>query len=155
MIPDFNKTKKLIIGILIAIIILEICIGLDSAEETESIEIAQNISNIHNETIKTNETYIGPEHSGKAITDGKLYNDKPTVTMWAKPSVRSNYAYKWYKKTFIDYCPHCNRYNVLYNAHKYAARYEQEWTCSRCGADYCAVTGKEKYSWSNYYLIEV
>ena len=33
------------------------------------------------------------------------------------------------------------------------ARFEQELTCEKCGADYCGVVGKEKYSWSNYYLI--
>ena len=48
--------------------------------------------------------------------------------------------------------PHCHRYGVLYDAHKWQARYEHEWTCKKCGADYDAVTGKEKYSWSHYYL---
>ena len=74
----------------------------------------------------------------------------PTISMWAKPSVRSGYAYRWYYKTFIDYCPHCKHYNVLLKNPKGVP--EREYTCRRCGADYCAVTGKEKYSWSHYYL---
>ena len=79
-------------------------------------------------------------------------NDVPIVSMWARPSTQCNLPYKWYYRAFIDYCPHCHQYNVLYDAHKCQARYEHEWTCKNCGADYDAVTGKEKYSWSNYYL---
>ena len=76
----------------------------------------------------------------------------PTITITARPSVKSGYAYRWYTTTWIDYCPHCHRYGVLRNVHKWQARYEQELTCTRCGADYCGVVGKEKYSWSKVYL---
>ena len=78
----------------------------------------------------------------------------PEITITAKPSCGCgrHYSYKWRTRTFISYCPHCRRYGVLYNAHKYQARHEQELTCKRCGADYCGNCGKEKYSWSRYYL---
>ena len=132
---------------------------MDEADET--ITVRNNQTQIPDNVTVINDTYIDSYNSGIAVSDGKIYTDKsqikkkpkkPTVSMWAKPSVRSKYSYKWYKKKFIDYCPHCHKYNVLYDAHKWQARYEHEWTCKNCGADYCAVTGKEKYDWSHYYL---
>ncbi len=111
----------------------------------------------------SNCTLIGGVHyddmivnrSNKHIENYKVVSVKPTyptITITARPSVRSGYAYRWYTTTWINYCPHCHRYGVLYNAHKYQARHEQELTCAKCGADYCGVVGKEKYSWSHYYL---
>lgn len=81
----------------------------------------------------------------------------PIVTITAKPSCRcgKQYSYKWRTRTFVNYCPHCHRYGVLYNAHKRQAKYEQELTCRHCGADYCGNCGYEKYSWSKYYLRKV
>lgn len=66
--------------------------------------------------------------------------------MTAKPSCRSCYKmkYKWYNKSFINYCPHCKRYNTLRKNPKRV--YEREYTCSRCGADYCGVCGHDKHS---------
>lgn len=92
------------------------------------------------------------ENAGKIVEKGSdhVYSKYPIIGMWAKPSVRSGYSYRWYYKTFIDYCPHCHHYNVLLKNPKGVP--EREYTCRRCGADYCAVTGKEKYSWSHYYL---
>jgi len=140
---------------------------IDSADET--ITVTDNTSTLDNLSSKNitviNGTYVLDKNNGWAKTDGKIYEEKsvnsknkqkekskPTITITARPSVRSNYAYKWYTTTWVDYCPHCHKYGVLYNAHKYPARYEQELTCKRCGADYCGVVGKEKYSWSHYYL---
>jgi N-acetylmuramoyl-L-alanine amidase len=100
-------------------------------------------------------SYFVANHNDKVYTVKEKPRKKrkkslPTISMWAKPSVRSNYAYKWYYKTFIDYCPHCHHYNVLLKNPKGVP--EREYTCRRCDADYCAVTGKEKYSYSRYYL---
>ena len=125
---------------------------------------------VDNETITANSTEMNTSNCtliGGVHYDNKILNNKsvgvaklhkvihikpkvPLISMWAKPSVRSGYAYKWYKKTFVDYCPHCHHYNVLLKNPKGVP--EREYTCKRCGADYCAVTGKEKYSWSRYYL---
>ena len=74
----------------------------------------------------------------------------PVISMWAKPSCGCRYSYTWHKYTFIDYCPYCHYYNVLRKNPK--GVYEREYTCGHCGADYCAVCGKEKYSWSRVYL---
>ena len=140
----------MILGVLL---LLSVCVSIDYADDTITCEpIEPNVTNC---------TLIDGVYYDNVIVNNsknhiKSYNvvvvkpTYPTISMWAKPSVRSGYAYRWYKKTFIDYCPHCHRYNVLLKNPKGVP--EREYTCRHCGADYCAVTGKEKYSWSHYYL---
>lgn len=151
-----DNIKNLLIGIFIVVALLVCCMAIDSADENISVTVNQsqvNVSNcteidgVHYDTKVVNGTGIAKVH--KIVHIKPHY---PVVSMWARPSVRCNLPYKWYYRSFVDYCPHCRRYNVLYNAHKYQARFEHEWTCRRCGADYDAVIGKEKYSWSHYYL---
>lgn len=69
----------------------------------------------------------------------------PKINMKAKPSCRfcKDLKYKWYDKTFINYCPHCKKYNTLRKNPKRV--YEKEYTCSKCGADYCGVCGHDKH----------
>ena len=74
----------------------------------------------------------------------------PLISMWAKPSVRCGYPYKWYYRTFIDYCPNCKHYNALLKNPKGVP--ENEYTCRFCDSDFDGVVGKEKYSWSKVYL---
>ena len=88
-----------------------------------------------------------------AKSSDKIYNKYPIVSMWAKPSVRSRYSYTWYRFKFIDYCPNCHHYHCLLKNPKCVP--EREYTCKYCDSDYCAVTGKEKYSWSHVYLRKV
>jgi transglutaminase-like putative cysteine protease len=74
------------------------------------------------------------------------------INVVALPSA-SNYAgftYAYYNTTFVNYCPHCGLYGTLQNNPKNTA--EGELTCAYDGADYCAVTGKEKITNSNYVL---
>ena len=106
------------------------------------------VNGVHYDTVIVNRSK-NHIHSYNVVSVKPKY---PTITITARPSVKSGYAYRWYTTTWINYCPHCHRYGVLYNAHKYQARHEQELTCAKCGADYCGVVGKEKYSWSRYYL---
>ena len=143
----------MILGVLL---LLSVCISVDYADDNITVTANQsqaNVSNcteidgVHYDTKVVNGTGIAKVH--KIVHIKPHY---PVVSMWARPSVRCNLPYKWFHRSFIDYCPHCKRYGVLYNAHKWQARHEQEWTCRRCGADYDAVVGKEKYSWSHYYL---
>lgn len=149
-----DNFKALILGIIGALLLLSVCIGVDYADEPITAGAEQmNTTNctvvdgVHYDNRIINGTGVAKLH--KIVTEKPKY---PLISMWAKPSVRCSLPYKWYYRSFIDYCPHCKRYGVLYNAHKYQARHEQEWTCRRCGADYDAVVGKEKYSWSHYYL---
>ena len=159
MIIDY--TKKLLLGIFVVILLLGICVTVDYADDPVITTVNQSQANVSNCTV------VGGVHFDDKIVKNKttgiakvhkivhIKPKYPVVSMWARPSVRCNLPYKWYYRSFIDYCPHCRKYGVLYNAHKPQAKHEQEWTCRRCGADYDGVIGKEKYSWSHYYLRRV
>lgn len=158
MIKDNFKT--LINLIIIVSLLLALCVCVDYAANDENIT-----SNDTSLVIPDNVAVINESNydSGIAKTDGKIYTDKKvkvkknvknvrTVSMYAKPSCGCHYKYTWHKYSFMDHCPNCGRDNCLVNRHKYGARYEQEWTCKYCDSDYCAVCGKEKFSWSHSYL---
>ena len=119
---------------------------------------ANNITCNSTEAIKVNDTsqVFCLDESEANLTvrsTDKVHTVKqelPTISMWAKPSVRSGYSYTWYKFTWIDYCPNCGHYHALLKNPKCVP--ENEYTCRYCDSDFCAVTGKEKYSWSHVYL---
>ena len=145
-----DNIKTLILSIIFVLLLLAVCAGVDYADE---ITVNQTMNDTNCTLV--NDTHYSHEiiHENGVARIHKVVIEKPKyplISMWAKPSVRSNYAYRWYYKTFIDYCPHCHHYNVLLKNPKGVP--EKEYTCRRCGADYCAVTGKEKFSWSHYYL---
>ena len=120
---------------------------ISNLNESKSVEC-----NKTNEVLLVNDTEVG---IAKIQNNGKEFIEKPKtpiVTITCKPSCGCGGSYTWRTRSYIDYCPHCHRYNVLYDAHKWQARYEKELTCRYCGADYCGNCGKEKYSWSRYYL---
>ena len=152
-----DNIKSLICCIIAVLLLLGVCMTVDYADTDITLSNMNESKTIEltNTTVLKDTHYILENDSGVARVqnDGKIIVSKPKypiISMWAKPSVRSSYSYRWYKKTFIDYCPHCKRYNVLLKNPKGVP--EREYTCRHCGADYCAVTGKEKYSWSHYYL---
>ena len=143
------------IAIMFILLLLGVCVTVDYADEDISnINETRLPQNIPKGTVVVNNssTIVLNESAGTIVEKGstRVYSKYPLISMWAKPSVRSGYAYQWYYKTFIDYCPHCKHYNVLLKNPKGVP--EREYTCRRCGADYCGVTGKEKYSWSRVYL---
>ena len=150
-----DNIKALINWIIILCLVLAVCVTVDYADS--DVTVCNNVSSKVNltKTEKLSDGGVYVDLTNKSHTIVMKSSDRidykyPIISMWAKPSVRSSYAYKWYKKTFIDYCPHCHHYKVLLKNPKGVP--EREYTCRRCGADYCAVTGKEKYSWSHYYL---
>lgn len=73
--------------------------------------------------------------------------DKSTVTTWAYPS-KAGYDYKLTKKTWKNACPLCKSVSHYKTAGKLKWNPkkvpEGELTCSQCGADFCAVSGKDK-----------
>lgn len=149
-----DNIKALLLSIIFVLLLLSVCAGVDYADEAITADVEQmNTSNctlidgVHYDNKIINNTTVGVAKLHKVVTEKPKL---PIISMWAKPSVRSNYAYRWYKKTFINYCPHCHHYNVLLKNPKGVP--EREYTCKKCGADYDAVVGKEKYSWSHYYL---
>lgn len=157
-----DNIKNLTIAILVVMLLLCICISYDYADD--NITISNNITQKQNLTkcSKINDTYYVLDNNSSTIqvkNSDKIHQKQPIIkypliTATGKPSCSCGryYSNRWYTRTYMDYCPHCHRYNVLYNAHKWQARYEQELTCKNCGADYCIVDGHEKYSWSKYYL---
>ena len=155
---EFYKTLINLIVIVSLLLALYVCV--DYAANDDNITSNDTSLVIPDNVVVINESHYD---SGIAKTDGKIYTDKKvkvkknvknvrTVSMYAKPSCGCHYKYTWHKYSFMDHCPNCGRDNCLVNRHKYGARYEQEWTCKYCDSDYCAVCGKEKYSWSHNYL---
>lgn len=164
VVKGFKRT--LINMIVVVSLLLALCVCVDyAANATNDTIISNDTDNVIPENvIFINGSYVDLDNSsGIAKTDGKIYTDKKvkvkknvkkvrTVSMYAKPSCGCHYKYTWHKYSFMDHCPNCGRDNCLVNRHKYGARYEQEWTCKYCDSDYCAVCGKEKFSWSHSYL---
>ena len=151
--------KDLLLGIIIVLLLLGVCVSIDYADD----EINNLNESSLNETASkgaiptNNSTIIHENGKAKVIvckSSDVVHYVHPIISITAKPSCGCGryYSYRWRTKTFINYCPHCHRYGVLANVHKWQARYEQELTCRHCGADYCGNCGKEKYSWSKYYL---
>ena len=90
--------------------------------------------------VLTNESSFELGKISKTIRD-----ESSTVTGTALPS-KKGYAYVYSTHTFLNYCPLCGAKDcLLWNPKR---TFEGEWTCKRCSADYCAVTGKDK----NYYV---
>jgi len=65
------------------------------------------------------------------------------ITVTAKPSAVNDLPYVDYTVTWKNHCPLCGHDETLTFNPK--STYEGELTCSYCDADYCAVTGKDKY----------
>jgi hypothetical protein len=59
-------------------------------------------------------------------------------------------GYYYMTGSFENYCPICHSYGTL--AFNPKGTPEGEWTCTRCGCDYCAADGKEKMPGSNVFL---
>lgn len=128
--------------------------GIDYADDDIVVTANQsqvNVSNcteidgVHYDTKVVNGTGIAKVH--KIVHIKPKY---PTISMWAKPSCGCRNSYRWHYRSFVNYCPHCKHYGVLRKNPK--GVYEKEYTCVIDDCDYCAVCGKEKYSWSRYYL---
>lgn len=138
----------MMIGIFLIILLLSI-VAVDSAEDVI------NITNVNHKNVSVNDTYVNLQSNYSSNITGTakdtVHKVYPTISMWAKPSVKCGYPYKWYYRTFIDYCPNCHHYNCLLKNPKSVP--ENEYTCAICDSDFDGVIGKEKYSWSNVYLI--
>ena len=155
-----DNIKGLLFWIFVVVVLLVCCMAIDYADEDISVTVNQsqvNVSNcteidgVHydNKIVKSNSTGIAKVH--KIVHIKPKY---PTITMTGKPSCScgKRYSYRWYTRTYVNYCPYCHSYGTLYNAHKFQARFEKEITCKVCGSDWCIVCGKEKYNWSKRYL---
>lgn len=149
-----GNVKNLLLCIGLVLLLLGVCVSVDYADD--NITITNKINNTSNVKVLNNDTVIGVNEEDSNIvvkSSDKVHTivpKYPTISMWAKPSVRSGYRYTWYKFTWINYCPNCRQYNALLKNPKMVP--EREYTCRYCDSDFCAVTGKEKFSWSHVYL---
>lgn len=152
-----DNIKNLLFWIFIVIVLLSFCMALDSADEINNLNESSLPQNVPKGTIITNNSSIVAINESASVIVVK-HNDVihtikpkyPTISMWAKPSCGCRNSYRWHYRTFVNYCPHCKHYGVLRKNPK--GVYEKEYTCVIDDCDYCAVCGKEKYSWSRYYL---
>lgn len=156
-----DNIRTLINLIVIVSLLLAVCVCVDYASEITVSNLNESKNVNLTETKVVNDTHYVELGDGTGIAkiqnNGKVIISKPKypiITMTGKPSCSCGrrYSYRWYTRTYINYCPYCHRYGTLYDAHKYQARYEKEITCRRCGSDWCINCGKEKYSWSKRYL---
>ena len=79
MIIGLDRVNKLTISIIIVIILLGICISMDSAEEditAKNENTIENLSKQHNATIINSSSDITSENDGLAKSDGKIYTEK-------------------------------------------------------------------------------
>ena len=157
-----DNIKGLLLGIFIVVALLVCCMAIDSADE--NITVTANHTNLS----VSNCTEIDGVHYDDKIVDKnvsgiakvhKIVHIKPklpTVTMTGKPScsrcARNHIPYKWFTRSYVNYCPNCHHWNCLGNKHKSGSVHEQEISCFRCDSDFCVYDGHEKYSWSNVYL---
>lgn len=148
--------KDLLLAIFLVLLLLGVCVSIDYADNVDCVVNNSDTSMVN---VTDNDTLVGvnESESNLVVKSGDRIHTieakKPTlplISMWAKPSVRSGYSYTWYRFVWVDYCPNCHHYNCLLKNPKGVP--EGEYTCAICDSDYCAVTGKEKYSWSNVYL---
>ena len=139
-----DLTKKLTLAIITVLVLLSICISIDFADDTITVTENQSEVNVTNATLIDGVHYdnrIVNNNTGVASVNNvvTVKSEVPLITITARPSCRCGkyYSYKWRTRTFINYCPHCHRYNALVNKHKYSARHEQELTCKYDDCDYC------------------
>ena len=160
MVKDNIKIKN----ILLITLFLSILISIISISDVGAVENNITINNTNNTTIQTNVTVILFDDENKTIVhpteNDTIHTEYPKITIRGKPSCQTchkYYPYKWFTKTWINYCPHCKQYNGLLINPKRV--YESELTCKYCDSDYCIVCGHDKcanyYKHRNYYLIEL
>lgn len=124
---------------------------------SKKIPISQFQKIIATQGLKINTTNpINSANSASRSLNGySAYNINITtvkVSATAKCSCGACGDYVYHTGSYKNYCPHCKRYDVLNWNPKGVA--EGEWTCSYCGADYCAACGKEKSYSNSRYLIK-
>ena len=158
-----DNIKGLLLGIFVVIALLVCCMALDSADEISNINESSLPHNIPKGTIVMNNSSIVAVNESASVIVVKhndvIHTIKPkyhTITITGKPScsrcARNHIPYRWFTRSYVNYCPNCHRYGTLGNKHKYGSRYEQEISCFHCDSDFCVYDGHEKYSWSNKYL---
>ena len=144
-----DNIKRLITGIAIVLLLLTVCIAIDSASEINNqndtkVDIPKNVVVVNESAYGENKIV---EHDGKVHTDKKVKekSKKPTITVYGYPTCYTCWRtqrYRCVKMTYINYCPNCKKYGTLRNNPKGVA--DGEITCSRCDCDFCCYCGRDK-----------
>lgn len=146
-----------IVGLIAIVVLLSFCInGVEAIDDNATISNSEDMVQVNNSTI----LFEGDNKSTITIKENdELHYDVPTISVRSKPSCQSchrHMPYKWFVRSWKNYCPHCHRYNSLIINPKRV--YEVEITCKNCDSDYCGVCGHDKcanyYRHRNYYLKE-
>ena len=93
-------------------------------------------------------TFIGDKKYKQSSKNGII--PKPKITMCSYPSCGCTKTYAPRTRTFVNYCPNCDKYCTLLKNPKRVS--EKEFTCGHCDSDFCGNCGKEKMGYSHKYL---
>lgn len=158
-----NNSKSFLLLIFIIIISGIVCIAAVYATVSE-----ENLSSNNKTSSNNNDTILSNNTSDVNITNNQSVNisdnssnhNISTITVHMKPSVETGLEYKYYTRTWVNYCPFCHKFGTLTDTPKDVNRNstvpEGELTCDMskggCDADFDGVSGKDKL-WRDVYLI--
>ena len=157
-----NNSKSFLLLIFIIIISGIVCIAAVYATVSEENLSSNNkTSSNNNDTILSNNTsYVNITNNQSVnISDNSSNHNISTITVHMKPSVETGLEYKYYTRTWVNYCPFCHKFGTLTDTPKDVNRNstvpEGELTCDMskggCDADFDGVSGKDKL-WRDVYL---
>ncbi|MDD5960223.1 MAG: hypothetical protein ACI4RQ_03675 [Methanobrevibacter wolinii] len=157
-----NNSKSFLLLIFIIIISGIVCIAAVYATVSE-----ENLSSNNKTSSNNNDTILSNNTSDVNITNNQSVNisdnssnhNISTITVHMKPSVETGLEYKYYTRTWVNYCPFCHKFGTLTDTPKDVNRNstvpEGELTCDMskggCDADFDGVSGKDKL-WRDVYL---
>lgn len=113
-------------------------------KDKKIIDICHQIANLqYNDTSETSSSGTVASSSKNVVTAASAVNGTCNKCGWTPKK----------KVSFVNECPFCKKKGVLGRL-KWSPKgaSQQEWTCSKCGADFCAKCGKEKINGSTVYL---
>lgn len=156
-----NNSKSFLLLIFIIIISGIVCIAAVYATVSEENLSSNNkTSSNNNDTILSNNTSdVNITNNQSVISDNSSNHNISTITVHMKPSVETGLEYKYYTRTWVNYCPFCHKFGTLTDTPKDVNRNstvpEGELTCDMskggCDADFDGVSGKDKL-WRDVYL---
>lgn len=157
-----NNSKSFLLLIFIIIMSGIVCIAAVYATVSE-----ENLSSNNKTSSNNNDTILSNNTSDVNITNNQSVNisdnssnhNISTITVHMKPSVETGLEYKYYTRTWVNYCPFCHKFGTLTDTPKDVNRNstvpEGELTCDMskggCDADFDGVSGKDKL-WRDVYL---
>ena len=129
-----------------------------------TLEVATTSSNKKKNKSKTSKTKtkkVTTYWTKCGLSPDKKHKEIISIAKPSGPDAR-NYAYRWYRTVFKNYCPFCKKWGTLRFdggkktkcissqkdglGYKPSVQHEKEITCIKCDSDFCGVTGAEKWN---------